>query len=216
MSAVLVLNTIAEAVTALRAGRPVLVADDADRENEGDIILSAALATPEWLAWTIRRSSGYLCAPMPQELADRLRLPLMVPDSEDPRRTAYTVSVDAAAGVTTGISAADRARTLRVLGDPNAEPSDLIRPGHILPLRAVDGGVRERAGHTEAAVDLMVLAGLPPVGVIGEVVRDDGDMMRLPELVALGAEHDLPVITIADLIAHLGTPAPAESPRARA
>ena len=208
--------TIPEALEALRAGKPVLVVDDADRENEGDVIVSAALATPETLAWMVRVTSGYLCAPMPRELADRLALPPMVAVNQDPRSTAYTISVDAASGVTTGISAADRARTLNVLADPASEPEDLIRPGHILPLRAVDGGVRERAGHTEAAVDLMRLAGLLPVGAIGELVNDDGSMMRLPEILALGEERDLPVVTIADLIVHVADlPAGQEPPVAR-
>lgn len=190
---------IPAALSSLRAGRPVLVADDERRENEGDVILSAQLATPEWIAWTVRHTSGYLCAPLPAEVADRLDLPLMVARSQDPRGTAYTVSVDAAVGVTTGISATDRARTLRTLADPDATAADLIRPGHILPLRAVAGGVRERAGHTEAAVDLMRLAGLSPVAVIAEVVRDDGEMMRLPELRELGTAEDIPVITIEEL-----------------
>lgn len=193
--------SVPDALAALRAGRPVLVLDDADRENEGDVILAAALATPEWLAWTIRHSSGYLCAPLPGELADRLDLPLMVSNSADPLRTAYTVSVDAAAGVTTGISAADRTRTLRTLAAPDAAASDLIRPGHVLPLRARLGGVLERAGHTEAAVDLCRLAGLAPVGGIAELVHDDGTMMRTTAVLALGDEADLPVLTIADLIA---------------
>ncbi|MBO9577412.1 MAG: GTP cyclohydrolase II [Microbacteriaceae bacterium] len=197
------LATIPDALEALRAGQPVLVVDDADRENEGDVIVSAALATPETLAWMIRVTSGYLCAPMPRDLADRLNLPPMVAVNQDPKRTAYTVSVDAASGVTTGISAADRARTLNVLAAPTATPDDLIRPGHILPLRAVDGGVRERAGHTEAAVELLQLAGLPPVGAIGELVTDDGSMMRLPEILDLGTERRIPVVTIADLIVYV-------------
>jgi 3,4-dihydroxy 2-butanone 4-phosphate synthase/GTP cyclohydrolase II len=197
------LSTIPAALDALRSGKPVIVADDENRENEGDIILSAELATPEWLAWTIRRSSGFLCAPMPTDWADRLDLPPMVANNQDSKHTAYTVSVDAASGVTTGISAGDRARTLNVLADPDATPSSVIRPGHILPLRAVDGGVRERAGHTEAAVELMRLAGLSPVGAIGEVVADDGSMMRMPGLLELGESEGLPVITIEQLIAHL-------------
>ncbi|MGO1410364.1 GTP cyclohydrolase II [Microbacterium sp. JB110] len=197
------LASIEEAVAALREGRPVIVADDEDRENEGDVILSAELASQEWLAWTVRYTSGYLCAPMPSEWADRLELPPMVTHNEDARGTAYTVSVDAASGVTTGISAHDRARTLNVLADPDAGPTDLIRPGHILPLRAVPGGVRERAGHTEAAVDLMRLAGLAPVGVIGEIVADDGSMMRLPGLIEMGQREDVPVTTIERLAAHL-------------
>ncbi|MFT4258878.1 GTP cyclohydrolase II [Microbacterium sp.] len=197
------LSTIAEAIDALRAGRPVLVADDEDRENEGDVILSAELATPEWVAWTVRWSSGFICAPMPTDLADSLNLQPMVAVSEDARSTAYTISVDAAEGVTTGISAHDRALTLNVLANPASTAGDLIRPGHVLPLRAVDGGVRERSGHTEAAVDLMKLAGLRPVGAIAEVVAEDGSMMRMPGLLELGARDGVPVITIEQLIAHL-------------
>ncbi|QAY58842.1 GTP cyclohydrolase II [Microbacterium protaetiae] len=197
------LSTIPEALESLRAGRPVLVADDENRENEGDVILSAQLATPEWLAWTIRYSSGYLCAPMPVEWAERLDLPPMVAHNEDSRGTAYTVSVDAADRISTGISAADRAHTLNVLADPDSTPTSVIRPGHVLPLRAVDGGVRERSGHTEAAVDLMRLAGLAPVGAIGEVVAEDGSMMRLPGLIEMGEREGVPVITIEQLIAYL-------------
>ncbi len=197
------LSTIADALDALRAGRPVLVADDENRENEGDVILSAELATPEWVAWTVRWSSGFICAPMPADLADGLNLPPMVAANEDARSTAYTVSVDAAVGVTTGISAHDRARTLNVLADPSSTPTSIIRPGHVLPLRAVDGGVRERNGHTEAAVDLMRLAGLQPVGAIAEVVAEDGSMMRMPGLLELGARDGVPVITIEQLIDHL-------------
>lgn len=197
------LSTIPDALAALRAGRPVIVADDENRENEGDIILSAELATPEWLAWTIRWSSGFLCAPMPAEWADRLDLPPMVAVNEDSRGTAYTVSVDAADRVSTGISAADRSHTLNVLADPASTPTSVIRPGHILPLRAVEGGVRERAGHTEAGVELMRLAGLQPVAAIGEVVAEDGSMMRLPGLIEMGEREGIPVITIEQLIAHL-------------
>jgi GTP cyclohydrolase II/3,4-dihydroxy-2-butanone 4-phosphate synthase len=204
------LSTIPEALAALAAGKPVIVADDENRENEGDIILSAELATTEWLAWTIRWSSGFLCAPMPADWADRLDLPPMVANNEDSRGTAYTVSVDAADRVSTGISAADRSHTLNVLADPASTPSSVIRPGHILPLRAVDGGVRERAGHTEAAVELMKLAGLSPVGAIGEVVAEDGSMMRLPGLIELGASEGIPVITIEQLIAHLDGLDPAD------
>ncbi|MFJ4997718.1 GTP cyclohydrolase II [Microbacterium sp. NPDC088619] len=197
------LSTISEALEALRAGRPVLVADDENRENEGDVIMSAELATPEWVAWTVRWSSGFICAPMPADLADNLNLQPMVAASEDARSTAYTVSVDAAEGVTTGISAHDRAHTLNVLANPESTATSIIRPGHVLPLRAVDGGVRERSGHTEAAVDLMKLAGLRPVGAIAEVVAEDGSMMRLPGLIELGARDGVPVITIEQLIAHL-------------
>ncbi|KIC58463.1 GTP cyclohydrolase II [Microbacterium hominis] len=210
------LATIPEALEALRAGRPVIVADDENRENEGDIILSAQLATPEWLAWTIRWSSGFICAPMPAEWADRLDLPPMVAVNEDARGTAYTVSVDAADRVSTGISATDRSHTLNVLADPASVPSSVIRPGHILPLRAVDGGVRERAGHTEAGVELMRLAGLQPVAAIGEVVAEDGSMMRLPGLEELGAREGVPVITIEQLIAYLDEVEPVATPGAQA
>lgn len=192
--------TIPAALAALRAGRPVLVLDDADREDEGDAILAAATASAEWVGWMVRHTSGYLCAPLPTDWADRLELPLMVADNADPLRTAYTVSVDAASGVTTGISAADRATTLRLLGDPGAAASDLIRPGHVLPLRARPGGVFTRRGHTEATVDLCRLAGLPPVGAIGELVHDTGEVLRTPDVVALGAAEELPVITIGNLV----------------
>lgn len=195
------LSTIDEAIEAFRAGRPVLVADDHLREDEVDVILPAQFATPEWIAWIVRNSSGYLCAPMPTARAEALGLPLMVPDSQDPRRTAYTVSVDAARGVTTGISATDRATTLRLLADPTSGPDDFIRPGHVLPLRAVAGGVALRAGHTEAAVDLCQLAGLEPVGVIAELVREDGAMMRVAEALELGRGTGLPIITISELSA---------------
>ena len=168
------LADIPAALRALQAGRPVIVADDEARENEGDVVMAAQYASQEWIAWAVRHSSGYLCAPMTNEIADRLELPLMVAESQDWRGTAYTVSVDAADRLSTGISASDRAHTLRALADPASTPASLIRPGHILPLRAVDGGVRERDGHTEATVDLLKLAGLSPVGVIGELVDDDG------------------------------------------
>lgn len=206
------LSTIEEALESLRAGRPVIVADDENRENEGDVILSAELATPEWIAWTVRWSSGFICAPMPSDLADHLNLPPMVVANEDARSTAYTVSVDAADGVTTGISASDRAHTLNVLANPQSSATSIIRPGHVLPLRAVDGGVRERGGHTEAAVELMKLAGLQPVGAIAEVVAEDGSMMRLPGLKELGERDGVPVITIEQLIAHLNEVDPLEDP----
>ena len=193
--------SIEQALEALRAGRPVLVLDDEDRENEGDVVLAAQTLTDAWLAWTIRHTSGYICAPVTAEVADRLALPLMVRDNRDPLRTAYTVTVDAASGVTTGISAADRAHTIRTLAAARTGPDDLVRPGHVVPLRAREGGVLSRAGHTEAAVDLCRLAGLAPVGAIGELVADDGTMLRTPEVLELGAAMGLPVITIADLVA---------------
>jgi 3,4-dihydroxy 2-butanone 4-phosphate synthase / GTP cyclohydrolase II len=195
------LATVEQALDALRTGRPVLVVDDADRENEGDVILAAQTLTDAWMAWTVRHTSGYVCAPVTDEIADRLDLPPMVADNHDPLRTAYTVTVDAASGVTTGISAADRAHTARVLADPASAASDLRRPGHLVPLRARAGGVLVRVGHTEAAVDLCRLAGLAPVGVIAELVEDDGTMMRLPGVLDLGARERLPVLAIADLVA---------------
>lgn len=203
---------IEEAVAAIRAGRPVIVADNENRENEGDVILSAELATPEWVAWTVRWSSGLLCAPMTNDIANQLDLPMMVERNEDARGTAYTVTVDAAQGVTTGISASDRTTTLRTLARADAAPGDVNRPGHILPLRAVDGGVRARDGHTEAAVELMRLAGLRPVAAIAEIVAEDGEMMRLPELVKLGAREGVLVITIEQLIAYLNEHDPDGAP----
>ena len=194
------MSSVEEALEALQAGRPVIVTDDEARENEADVILAAENLSTEWLAWTIRHTSGYVCAPMPADVADRLELPLMVADSTDPFRTAYTVSVDAAAGVTTGISAADRAHTLRLLASPSATPDDFVRPGHVLPLRARSGGVLARRGHTEAAVELCRLAGLTPVGVIAELVHDDGSMMRRPAAESLAAELGVPLVTIEQLV----------------
>lgn len=197
------LATIPEALEALRTGRPVLVADSESRENEGDIVLAAELATQEWIAWTVKYSGGFICAPMTNEIADRLELPVMVLENEDARGTNYTVTVDAANRLSTGISAADRAHTLRVLANTESMPASLHRPGHVLPLRAMDGGVRERDGHTEASVDLLKLAGLTPVAAISEVVADDGEMMRLPGLIEFGEREGVPVITIEALIAYL-------------
>ncbi|WME22780.2 3,4-dihydroxy-2-butanone-4-phosphate synthase [Brachybacterium sp. GU-2] len=196
------LDPVPAAIAEIAAGRPVVVVDDEDRENEGDLILAAATATPEQVAFAVRHSSGLLCAPMSAERADALELPLMVADNADPFRTAYTLTVDAAEGVTTGISAADRARTLTVLADPAAVPTDLIRPGHVLPLRAKASGVLERRGHTEAAVDLTRMAGLPAVGMIVELVHDDGTMQRGPALRAFADQHGLAMISIEDLAAH--------------
>lgn len=190
------------ALAALREGLPVLVLDDKEREDEGDVVLAAQTITPRWLGWTIRHSSGYICAPMPASWADRLELPLMVLDNEDPFRTAYAVTVDAADGVGTGISATDRARTIALLGSPGTGPAHLVRPGHVVPLRAREGGVLERPGHTEAAVDLCRLAGLTPVAAIAELVDDQGEMLRGPAVHALGHAHGLPVLSVGDLVAH--------------
>ena len=197
------LSDIPVALEALRQGRPVIVVDDESRENEGDIVIAAQSATREGLAFMIRHTSGFICAPMTNEIANRLELPYMVIDNQDPLGTAYTVTVDAADRLSTGISAGDRAHTLRVLASMESGPASLTRPGHVLPLRAVDGGVRQRPGHTEATVDLLKLAGLIPVGAIGEIVRDDGDMMRLPELITFGELTDTPVVTITALIDYL-------------
>jgi 3,4-dihydroxy 2-butanone 4-phosphate synthase/GTP cyclohydrolase II len=197
------LATIPQALDALRAGRPVIVVDNESRENEGDVVIAAELASQEWIAWLVRHSSGFICAPMTNEIADRLELPIMVVNNEDPRGTNYTITVDAADRLSTGISAADRAHTLRVLADLESTPASLHRPGHILPLRAMDGGVRERDGHTEASVDLLKLAGLTPVAAISEIVAEDGEMMRLPGLIQLGEREGVEVITIETLIAYL-------------
>ncbi|MCP3425744.1 3,4-dihydroxy-2-butanone-4-phosphate synthase [Rothia sp. AR01] len=176
--------------------------DDEDRENEGDLVGAAALADPERLGMMIRYSSGVVCAPMTGRRADALALPPMVARNEDPKGTAYTITCDAAAGVSTGISAADRALTLNLLADARTAPADLTRPGHILPLRAVDGGVAERPGHTEASVELARLAGLPEVGYIAELVHDDGSMMRFDALRRFATEHGLPMISIEALAAY--------------
>ncbi|MFD0257288.1 bifunctional 3,4-dihydroxy-2-butanone-4-phosphate synthase/GTP cyclohydrolase II [Kitasatospora indigofera] len=198
----LALDPVERAVADIALGRPVIVVDDEDRENEGDIVFAASAATPELLAFTIRYSSGVICVPMTGDELDRLKLPPMTQVNEDRKGTAYAVSVDARDGVDTGISAADRARTVRLLASAGTEPGDLTRPGHVFPLRAVEGGVLVRPGHTEAAVDLARLAGLAPAGAIAEVVNDDGTMARLPELVAFAREHGLAIISIEDLIAY--------------
>ncbi|RKS77800.1 3,4-dihydroxy 2-butanone 4-phosphate synthase/GTP cyclohydrolase II [Motilibacter peucedani] len=198
------LASVERAVEEVRAGRPVIVVDDADREDEGDLIFAGEHATPELVAFVVRHTSGYLCVSLPEEEADRLGLPPMTVVNEDRRGTAYSVTVDARAGVTTGISATDRAHTIRLLSSPDTGAGDLSRPGHVVPLRARPGGVLRRAGHTEAAVDLCRLAGLRPAGVLAEVVSEErpGDMARLPELTRFAERHGLVVVTIADLIAH--------------
>jgi 3,4-dihydroxy 2-butanone 4-phosphate synthase/GTP cyclohydrolase II len=193
------LDSVERALADLKAGKAVVVVDDENRENEGDIIFAASKATPELMGFLVRHSSGYVCAPMPGETLDRLGIPLMTAHNRDYLRTAYTISVDARDGITTGISAADRARTCRVLADSATEPFELVQPGHVLPLRAVEGGVLARPGHTEAAVDLSRLAGLTPGGVIGEVIHDDGTLMRLPALREFADEHGLALISIEDL-----------------
>jgi len=196
------LDTVDQAVAALRAGAAIIVVDDEDRENEGDLIFAASKATPELTGFMIRHTSGYLCVGMEGADLDRLGLPPMTRVNEDRKGTAYAVSVDARDVVSTGISAQDRARTIKVLSDSATEPTDLTRPGHVMPLRAVQGGVLHRPGHTEAAVDLARLAGLSPAGALCEMVNDDGSMMRAPACRAFADEHGLVMISIADLIAY--------------
>ncbi|MHA6796289.1 bifunctional 3,4-dihydroxy-2-butanone-4-phosphate synthase/GTP cyclohydrolase II [Pseudonocardia bannensis] len=193
-------RAVEAALAELRRGRMVLVVDDEDRENEGDLIMAAELATPEAMAFMIRHTSGLLCVGITDERADELRLPLMVTDSDDPRGTAFTVSVDLKAGTSTGVSATDRALTIRALVDPATRPEHLSRPGHIFPLRAREGGVLRRAGHTESAVDLCRMAGLYPAGVLSEVTNDDGTMARRPELARFAAEHGLVTVAVADIV----------------
>jgi len=195
-------GTVEDALAAIRAGQAVVVVDDADRENEGDLIFAAEMATPELVAFMVRHTSGVICAPLTEQETDRLDLDQMVPTNTERMGTAFTVSVDAREGVSTGISAADRAHTLRLLADATTASTDLSRPGHIFPLRARGGGVLRRPGHTEAAVDLARLAGLRPAGAICEIVNDDGTMARLPELVVFAREHGLVLISIADLVAY--------------
>src|SRR5439155_7342444 len=191
---------IDEAVAAIARGEFVVVVDDADRENEGDLIIAAEKITPEGIAFMVRHTSGVICLPVVGARLDELRIPLMVADNTESQRTAFTVSVDAKIGTSTGISAADRAATIRALIDRNTGPDDFNRPGHIFPLRYRDGGVLKRAGHTEAAVDLARLAGGYAAGVLAEIVNDDGTMQRRPQLEAFATEHDLVLVTIADLI----------------
>ncbi|WP_433566439.1 bifunctional 3,4-dihydroxy-2-butanone-4-phosphate synthase/GTP cyclohydrolase II [Nocardia sp. CA-151230] len=196
-------DTIERAVADIAAGKAVVVVDDEGRENEGDLIFAAEKATPELVAFMIRYTSGYICVPLTGNDCDRLGLPPMYAVNQDKHGTAYTVSVDAREGISTGISAADRATTMRVLADRGAKSDDLTRPGHVVPLRAKDGGVLRRPGHTEAAVDLARMAGLSPAGVICEIVsqKNEGDMARTEELRIFADEHDLALISIADMIA---------------
>jgi 3,4-dihydroxy 2-butanone 4-phosphate synthase/GTP cyclohydrolase II len=198
------LDPIEKAVADIAAGKAVVVVDDEDRENEGDLIFAAELATPEAVAFMVRYTSGYICVAITEEEANRLDLPPMFHANQDKRGTAYTVTVDAREGVSTGISAADRAHTIQLLADPSTSSADLTRPGHIVPLRARDGGVLRRPGHTEAAVDLAMLAGLAPAGALCEIVseKDPSGMARAEELRAFADEHGLTMISIADLIAY--------------
>jgi len=202
MSGTIRLDPVETAVAEIAVGRPVVVVDDEDRENEGDLVFAASAATPELMAFAIRHGSGVICVPMPGELLDQLQLPPMTAANQDPKGTAYAVSADARDGVGTGISAADRTRTVRLLADPATGAADLTRPGHVFPLRAREGGVLVRRGHTEAAVDLARLAGRAPAGVIVELVEDDGTMMRGHRLRAFADRHGLAMISIDDLARH--------------
>ena len=193
---------IEEAVEDVRRGKVVIVVDDEDRENEGDLVVAAEKITPEHVSFMVRYCSGIICVPMQAERLEELNLPLMAPDNSDPMGTAFTVSVDARKGTTTGISAGDRATTIKALIDDTTKPHDLARPGHIFPLRYTEGGVLRRAGHTEAAVDLARLAGLYPAGVVCEVVNEDGTMARLADLEQFALDHNLKIVSIADLIAY--------------
>ena len=206
----LALDPVEQAIRDIAAGRPVVVVDDEDRENEGDLVIAAEKATPEIVAFMMSECRGLICAPMEDEELERLQLPQMVEHNTESMRTAFTVSVDAspAHGVTTGISAADRATTLRMLASGSHEPTDFVRPGHVFPLRAKAGGVLVRNGHTEAAVDLARLAGLRPAGAIVEIAGEDGVMLRLPQLVPFARKHGLTIISIEDLIAYRRTSEP--------
>ena len=195
-------SAVAVGVAALKSGGMVIVVDAENPDDDGDLMLAAAHATPDRVAFMMRHTSGILCVPMLVTDLDRLQLPAMVALNEDPNGAGYTVSVNARNGIGSGISAADRARTISILSDPSSKPSDLNRPGHVFPLRAVEGGVLRRAGHTEAAVDLARLAGLPPVAVICEVVDDDGAALRGSRLRLFAAQHRLPIVTMSELVAY--------------
>jgi 3,4-dihydroxy 2-butanone 4-phosphate synthase / GTP cyclohydrolase II len=194
------LDSVEQAIKDIAAGRPVVVVDDADRENEGDLVFAAEAATPELLAFTIRYARGLICVPMLSEDLDRLNLPQMTSDNQEHQGTAFTISVDARTGITTGISAADRSRTIQLLADPATAAGDFVRPGHIFPLRYTEGGVLRRRGHTEASIDLAKLAGMRPAGVVTEIVNEDGTMARLPRLREFADEHGLRLISIEQLI----------------
>ena len=194
------ISPVEEIVAEMQAGRMVILVDEEDRENEGDLVLAADHVTPEAINFMARFGRGLICLTLTRERCERLRLPPMVPRNGTKMGTAFTVSIEAAEGVTTGISAADRARTVQVAVAPNAQASDLVQPGHIFPLQAIDGGVLMRAGHTEAGCDLAAMAGCTPAAVICEIMKDDGTMARLPDLQLFAAEHGLKIGTIADLI----------------
>lgn len=200
MAAAIHLSPIEELISDIRAGKMVIMTDDADRENEGDFIAAAETVTPEMVNFMAKHGRGLICVPLTENAAKRLALPMMVPKNRESLKTNFTVSVDASEGITTGISAADRAETIRILSSPSCNGDDLVQPGHVFPLQAMAGGVLRRAGHTEAAVDLARLAGFAEVGVICEILNDDGSMARLPELARMSAEHGLKIGTIESLM----------------
>src|ERR1043166_2277744 len=198
-------NSIESVIAELQAGRMVIVVDDADRENEGDLIMPAQFITPEGVNFMAKHGRGLICVPTTSERLQQLGIERMVRQNRETFKTDFQISVDAARGITTGISAADRAETIRIMADPTAVPEDLAQPGHVFPLRARPGGVLQRAGHTEAAVDLVKLAGARPIGVICEIMSDDGTMARLPELLKFAKKHRLKICTIEDLIKYRRT-----------
>ncbi|MEL4202832.1 3,4-dihydroxy-2-butanone-4-phosphate synthase [Plesiomonas shigelloides] len=196
------IERVEQGLAALRAGRGVLVLDDEDRENEGDLIFAAETITPEQMALTIRHGSGIVCLCITEARRRQLELPMMVEVNSSQNQTAFTVTIEAAHGVTTGVSAQDRVTTIRAAIADDARPSDIHRPGHVFPLRAQDGGVLARRGHTEATIDLMRLAGFKPYGVLCELTNDDGSMARMPEVIEFARQHQMPVLTIQDLVAY--------------
>ncbi|AXB34066.1 3,4-dihydroxy-2-butanone-4-phosphate synthase [Vibrio campbellii] len=196
------ITRVENALIALKEGRGVLLLDDEDRENEGDIIYSVEHLTNEQMALMIRECSGIVCLCLTDAQADKLELPPMVVNNNSANQTAFTVSIEAKQGVTTGVSAADRVTTIKTAANPNAKPDDLARPGHVFPLRARPGGVMTRRGHTEGTIDLMQMAGLQPAGVLCEVTNPDGTMAKAPEIVAFGRLHNMPVLTIEDMVAY--------------
>jgi 3,4-dihydroxy 2-butanone 4-phosphate synthase/GTP cyclohydrolase II len=205
-------DRIEDAVAAIRAGEMIVVLDDQNRENEGDLVVAAEFATLDVVAFMVRHTTGIVCTALPGERIDALDLPPMVESGSDRHQTAFTVTVDYRHGTSTGVSAADRARTIAALIDPATRPSDLMRPGHMFPLRARPGGVLERRGHTEAAIDFARLAGLAPAGVLCEIVSEDGSMARTPELLRFARKHRLRIVTIADLADHLAEAGPETLP----
>ncbi len=196
------ITRVENALIALKEGRGVLLLDDEDRENEGDIIYSVEHLTNEQMALMIRECSGIVCLCLTDAQADKLELPPMVVNNNSANQTAFTVSIEAKVGVTTGVSAADRVTTIKTAANPHAKPEDLARPGHVFPLRARPGGVMTRRGHTEGTIDLMQMAGLQPAGVLCEVTNPDGTMAKSPEIVAFGRLHNMPVLTIEDMVAY--------------